>query len=316
MKVSCAIAAIAIYVFSLLSWLYGTTEYIKRHKLNNWNTESNGLIMPCNSTVDLVILGTSRARTFSRFANHERTEKILHRKVLNIARGGGAGVVPMAMELKWFYDRHNHAKTILYFIDPWVLYSHTWNEHNYIANPCFFKEEPFSFDYAFRVYANSGELGLTKYLRAKLKSEWLSYAPLTETYDNSRLYGPTAEGAAKRISCLYDEKLQEANFTRYSKKLSEIVALAEADNARLIFALPPTLLNEPGQERLTNFLRDLQKTHRVEFHDFSKSITDPQFFADYDHLNTKGIVKILNEQILPSLHSKETNAITHARSTL
>lgn len=316
MKVSCGIAAIAIYVFGLLAWLYGTTFYIKRQELNNWNTESNGLIMPRNSHVDLVIMGTSRARTFSRFANHERTEKILHSKVLNIARGGGAGVVPMAMELKWFYDRQNHAKTILYFIDPWVLYSHTWNEQNYMQNPYFFKEEPFSFDYASRVYANAGEIGLAKYLRAKLKSEWLLYAPLTERYDASRLEHPTKDGAAKRLSSLYDEDLKEVNFSRYSRKLSEIVALAEKHGTRLIFASPPTLLEEPGHERLLSYLRDLQKNHRLEVRDFCKCIQDPQFFADYDHLNTKGIEKILTEQIRPSLQSREVNAFSHSHLQL
>lgn len=287
-----------------LLWLYGSTAYIKRQQFTNWNTESNGLIMPRGRDVGMLMLGTSHGRTFSRFSNHQRVEKLLGCDIVNLSRGGGAGVVPMLMDLKWFFDLGNRAKVVVYFIDPWVLYSSTWNENNFSLNCYFFKEEPFSFDYALRVLKSGGKRAVAKYVREKLRIEWLFYKAVSEPIDNGQVKFRDYDLIKRRMAALYDESLSEENFRKYSASLEELVEITTSHGSRLVFVIPPTLLTkEPGQDRLISFLEYLKSKYAISLFDFSESISDCKLYSDHDHLNTQGLIVFTKKYLHPALQN-------------
>lgn len=114
-----------------------------RYSFPNNATESNLLSMTKNTGYDLLFMGTSHARIFSRSKNDEIVEKILSKKMFNISKGGGhGGIFPEYLFLSRFYEEKNSAKDILYFIDPWTFYSSQWNEKNY-----FLEDEPVDFPF-------------------------------------------------------------------------------------------------------------------------------------------------------------------------
>lgn len=209
----------------------------------------------------------------------------------------------MLMDLEWFFDLGNQTKVIIYFIDPWVLYSNVWNENNFSLNAYFFKEEPFSFDQAFRIFKYGGQKALEKYFRERLKIEWLRYAPVNYKAKNDQcLTRSDPDKVKRRLAFLYCESAKESNFRKYSAKLEEIAMLSATNKAKLIFIVPPTLLGkEPGHETTIAFLNSLRSKYAVPFFDFSQSIKDPRFFSDSDHLNAEGVIVFVREFLRPTL---------------
>jgi hypothetical protein len=302
MQPSRALLATALMPVVVLAWLYGTTAFVKRQVFNNWNTESNGLIMPRAQSVDMVLLGTSHGRNFSRFSNHQRTERLLHSEIVNLSRGGGAGIVPMLMDLKWFFDLGNRTQVVVYFIDPWVLYSSTWNENNFSQNPYFFKEEPFSFDYALRVLKSGGKRAVAKYVREKLRIEWLLYKPVSQPIDKTHVAFRDSALVKGRLAALYNQALSQENFRKYTAKLEELVQVSRSHDARLVFVVTPTLLaKEPGHDHMISMLKMLRTKYKTPFFDFSESIKEPHLYSDHDHLNTEGLELFISTHLKPAL---------------
>ena len=115
---------ICIYLF----FAYGGSTFVKQNSFKNWETESNFLIIPNNQKYDLIFLGTSHGRIFSRASNHGIVEKVLNKKLLNLSRGSGGGIAPALINMLAFYHKGNKVDRVIYFIDPWIFYSSNWNE--------------------------------------------------------------------------------------------------------------------------------------------------------------------------------------------
>ncbi len=291
-----AATLVALNALVLAALVYASSAYVLRHHWRNWETESDLAIMPAREHVDLVFLGTSHARTFSRASNHRRVEMALDRRILNLARGGGGGVVPMRAALSVFFERGNTVDTIVYFIDPWVLYSAAWNEDN-----AFYEGEPFSLDFARQVYRYAGARGLRDYVLEKLTWSWIDAAPDRTEQDERIVPARSADAAAKRIANLYNAGTDPAVFRKYAALLEDLVVFATA-RTRLVFVIPPTLLgDEPGTPELRALLKRFRSTYGVPFFDLRDSITTPALFGDHDHLNTRGVTLFAAEFLRPAL---------------
>jgi len=77
---------LACTVFTLICL---TTVFVKRNDFKNWQTESNLLIMPGDETHDLMFLGTSHARQFSRHNNHTKVSELLNTEFINLGSTDG-----------------------------------------------------------------------------------------------------------------------------------------------------------------------------------------------------------------------------------
>src|SRR3989344_9671434 len=115
-----------LLVFGINAGLYLLIAYypVWRYDFSNGMTESSLLVIPEDGHFDMLFMGTSHSRVFSRSGNHERVENIMGRRLLNISKGGGhGGIVPEKLFLEMFFDRGNQAEEIVYFIDPWTFFS-------------------------------------------------------------------------------------------------------------------------------------------------------------------------------------------------
>lgn len=270
-----------------------------RYSFEHYTSESNLLAEPHNETYDLLLLGTSHPRIFARNGNHERVEHILSRHIANISKGGGhGGVFPELLFLSRFYENGNHARTALYFIDPWVFYSREWNEGNY-----FLGEEPFDLRlFAKAIKAGADRSTVIDYVQSKLGRRWILLTPATRELNVDRVPSVAAMATAcqKEIQNSYMNGLDHESFVRYTNMLEETVTLAEQQHTRVTFLFPTSLCeNVPGKNQVMRFLEELKQRHHIEIHDFSKAMDEPQYFYDYNHLNSAGVEFFTEKYLLP-----------------
>jgi hypothetical protein len=263
----------------------------------NNETESNLLITPKYKHYDYVFLGTSHGRTFSRYGNHQRIESILESTVLNLSLGSGGGVLPALTSLEYFVRRGNSATTLVYFLDPWVLYYRKYNE-----NHVFVHNEPLSGQFALLLLKNGfDKIRLLEYIRTKYQSTWRHQSPDLTIADTSvvkwsdSLANLTMKGRSPG-------PLDTNQFRIYCKTLRQIFEIAKSQNMKIKVVIPPTLIGEtPGHREMVKELEVLQSQIGVSFVDHTSVINQVGLFSDHDHLNTQGIVTYTTDYLKPFL---------------
>ncbi len=294
---------ISINLIVLLAALYLSSFYVQRKPYENSQTDSNLLIMPQRSAVDLVILGTSHGRNFARKGNHERVERILGQRVLNLSVGGGGGIIPGKIALDTFYENHNTTPRIVYFIDSFVFYSRMWNEEN----DRFAQREPFSLSFLNRLLQYQVDPNVIRnYCREKLNYKWLTGKPDTDRIMRKTVTPDEVSRKRQLEDTLYVDKESAFAFQRYAAKLEELVAEAQIHHSNVIFVRPPTLYGkERGENRLLLLLEQLKQKYGVEVYDYSKSMLSyDRFYQAYEdpvHLNTNGVIYFTERYLKPIL---------------
>lgn len=271
------------FVIILVPFFYFWLE--NRYQYENWNTESNLFIIPENSSFDLLIMGTSHGRIFSRNQNHLIVEKILSKKILNISYSSG-GIIPEEIFLEYFFKKGNKTKSIVYFIDPFVLYSSSWNEKFYdlgIAEPinALFLSELFSFDINKRV--------IFDYFASKFTLKWITKKP-NDSLPILQTVSLNNSDIKWRINNLYPDSMNNNNFNKYANELKKVVSLSEKNNAKIVFVIPSTLFEDPGNKQLEKLLKIFKEKYNIPYYDYSSAIKDSNLFYDIDHLNRRGII--------------------------
>lgn len=266
-----------VVVVSIPVWSYTYT---------NDETESNLLIIPktgFSKTYPVMIMGTSHARVFSRNNNHQNVEDLLNAQVINISKGGGhGGLTEEYIFLKYFYDNGNQTKTIFYFLDPWVLYSDSWNNDNYFAS-----DEPLNAEFLISLLkSNMSWPVITNYLKSKMTWGWITTKPNKASFN---LIGyPEINPALikKTVDEFYLDGLNENTFQKYAAVINKTVDLAQKHGSQIVFIIPPTLLGEmPGEGEVKAYL---DKNQFVYF-DGSNEMLNKRWFYDSQHLNTEGV---------------------------
>jgi len=293
-----------INVLVLLAIASLTSAYVQRRPYTNAQVDSNLLIMPSNQAVDLIIFGTSHGRNFARKGNHERVEKILGWKVANLSIGGGGGVVPASLMLDIFHEHHNQARKIVYFIDPFVLYSRQWNE----GNDRFARREPFSLYFFGKLLQHQIDPVIIKnYIQSKVSWTWLKTEPdldklMQTTVRPEQL---TKARIAARNRAMFLDDTDTRNYERYSAVLESMIRQAQARGSEFILVIPPTMFDEGNRaEMLRNLLSRLKRQYGVKTYDHSKVIGNHRFFEDPDHLNTYGVSYYTQQYLLPMLNGR------------
>ncbi len=285
----------------LMAWI--SIEIIhyfeNRYHYHNWETDSDLLIMPIHKSVDLLIMGSSHARIFTRDKNHLRVEKILNKSMVDVGKGGGeGGIVTNLVMLNYFYDQEDTAKQIVYFMDAWPFFTSKWNEKSY-----FLTNEPINED-LFRLclkYHVDKDVMLN-YFKSKYTIDWLERRPNTREINNDILQDVSQEAIQKRLASLYIEPYDEQVFNHYAALLEEVVRLAQAHHAKLTFIFPATLLDDNrGKDKVLKLLSTFKTKYGTDYYDYSDVIQDHTLFYDHDHLNTKGVVYFTEKYLKPLL---------------
>ncbi len=269
------------------------------YQYHNWETDSDLLIIPQNKSVDLLIMGSSHARIFTRDKNHLRVENILHKSLIDIGKGGGeGGIVTNLVMLNYFYDQGDTAKQIIYFIDAWPFFSSKWNEKSY-----FLTNEPINADLlrlCFQYHVDHDVM--LNYFKSKYTIDWLERKPKSREINNDELHDISREAIEKRLASLYIEPYDVNVFNHYAFLMEEVIQLARAHHAKLTFIFPPTLLDDNrGKDKVLKLLSGFKTKYGTDYYDYSNVIQDYTLFYNHDHLNTKGVAFFTDKYLAPLL---------------
>lgn len=274
----------------------------------NYQTESNLLVFQNNTHYDLLLMGISHARNFSRHKNHLRVEKILGQKIINIGQGGGAcGVNEQLFYLDYFYFRNNKSKRVVYILSPPLFFS----ESLPIASNTF-DFETFEFNFLTRYLTfpseNKAERILS-YLQNKNSKEWLNYYPNSLERKAGELSKIDSTAIEEGQDLAYQNS-SESNMIRFRKsalRIEETIKLARKHHSEVILIIPPTLFGKwRGHEKVVRFGLKMANKSGVQFYDLSESVLIPNYYYDHHHLNTKGI-EYFTEKFLRPIFSNKKN---------
>jgi len=274
-----------INVAIILAILFYINKRDNKNNYKQFETESVIYSIPESKTFDLIIMGSSHGRMFTRGKNHLNVEKILNKKIVNISKSA-AGIVPEFEFLKYFYKNGNKASEIWYFIDPFIFYSSKWNEELY-----FLTDEPFRFDFFFQIlFSNLTSEVKYNYIKSKFSTEWIDFNASILPETESKLTKIDSTAVQKRAISVYPSGLSEEVFDKYSSVFKQLIMFANAKELKITFIIPPTLLGFlPGMKELKLFLKNIKKDDSISYFDFSETIKNPAYYYNHDHLNNNGV---------------------------
>ena len=266
-----------------------------------YETDSVLLSTSQNTTVDYLVMGTSRAKVLTRFqCNYEALRQGLNGTVASIALPFGGGIVPEKLMFQSFLDRGNRAKTILYFIEPFVFYSHSLNQqHRFVYY------EPLEPKLLGRMAFNHiPPMRIFTYIQSKFSYDWFAQEPQLMGCNHAIIEDPEIDmvKVALRSEALYSDGSQEDVFKYYTREFEQIIEIGRRNGSRFVFVLAPTLLgDERGKEPLLAFLHEMEKRYNYPVYDFSNDLRDLKLYSDYDHLNAEGVERFVNEFLKPGI---------------
>ncbi len=298
----------ALYILLLLLVLFTmlkiSSYIVKKRGFQNHETESNLLVMNSKEKFDILFMGISHARNFSRYKNHQRIEEILAKEIINIGQGGGrCGINEQLFYLDYFYSKKNKASTVVYVISPPLFFSETLP----IASNTF-DREPFELDFFLRYISFRSENKherLFSYWQSKLNRKWLSQKPFSSDSKNEQLDSIDVTAITKGQRMVYKDSLALNRFAKSTERVEETILLALKNKSNVVLIIPPAIFGKwKGHAKVEEFARRMQKHKGVAFYDFSETILSPEYYYDHHHLNTNGVVYFTEHYLKPALHKK------------
>lgn len=289
-------------VFSviLIVVLLATSHFVAKKGFKNSQTESNTLIIKEKQQYDLMFMGISHARNFSRHGNHELVEQLLGKKIINIGQGGGiCGINEQLFYLDYFYSKGNTADTIFLILTPPMLTSETLP-----VSSATFDSEVFDLSFFFRYLwfdTENKQERMVQYVQSKLQSKWIKTKPNYSVVKKDSLTGIDLAAISKGMKIAHGETISKERFEKSCVAIKKIINKARTNNSTIVMIIPPALFGKwPEHDLVVNFARTLKQEQNVAFYDFSESVLSPNYYYDHHHLNTKG-VKYFTELYLKPL---------------
>ena len=294
----CSLLLALMFILLIIS-----SAFVRSKGFNNYTTESNTLFLKENECFDILFMGISHARNFSRHKNHLRVENILKSKVVNLGQGSGAcGVNEQLFYLDYFFYRGNTVSKIIYVLSPPMLFSPTLP----IASNTF-KYEMFEIPFLFRYLQFKSEnknARIIYYLQSKLHPRWLFRKPYTKESMNKQLDSLNIDVVMNGQNVAYGgTNLNLIQFNKSIKIVEETIKLAKNNNSEVILLIPPALFGKWRGHQETICFAELMKDKysNVKIIDGSETILNPEYYYDNHHLNTDGIVLFTKNYLLPML---------------
>lgn len=285
-------------MFIFLVFLFSKIVELRNYK--NWETESNLLIMRPNTHFDILFLGNSHSRNFSRHKNHQRVEKILNKKIINFGRTGGiTGFGDYLLYLQYAYSKNITFDTIIVNIFSQMLFS----KSSYIASNTF-EDEPFKFDFFIQYvkypYTQNKFQKLFYYMRSKISLKWLVRMPYSLDAKTDSLLEIDSSKIKKGFEIAFFDGIDTAVFNYNANIVEEIIKTAQQNGATVVFITTPTLFgNWPHHEYVVDLMDYFKQKYNVDYYNFADSIKVPNYYYDHHHLNTKGIVLFTEKFLKP-----------------
>lgn len=266
-------------------------------RLKNWETESNLLVMGENEHYDVAILGTSRGRIFSRDANHQVMEEILGKKVINLSKGGGGGLMPAELHLANFFDRGNRVDCIFYLVDPWVFFCPINNENNNF----FLRDEPFEISVLWKLIVRGyPSERIFSYIQMIAKDDWENFTRYAEPGLSELTLKAIDPVKQEKARAHYLSLYEPDRFETYSRYLHKINALAKAHGSRMVYILLPILMDDfPGAAQVDQKLRAVSRQEGVAYYNLIASVRDIRYFYDHMHFNRAGVAYFASSFLKP-----------------
>lgn len=277
------------FVGLLVIVLLETSRYVDSKKFKNSQTESNTLVIKSDRRYDIMFMGISHARNFSRYGNHEIVERILNRKIVNIGQGGGlCSINEQLFYLDYFFSKGNKVNTVALILTPPMLTS----EKLPIASNTFDLEVfdlKFFYRYLFFDSENKYQR-IIEYCQSKLKSKWISLKPDFTIGKADSLVSIDKTVVEKGILLARRQNINIERFNKSCFHVEKIIEVAEHNNSKIVMIIPPALFGKwPEHNKVIDFANMMKEKHGVKFYDFSESVLEPKYYYDHHHLNTKGI---------------------------
>lgn len=289
-----------IVIAYILTDLFVLSKTTPEVRLANWETEANLPVIGKREYYDVVMLGTSHARIFSRYQNHERVEKALDRKFINLSQGGErGGVRNQQVYLDYFLRRRNTAETLVYFVDPFVFYRSSLdnNEKIYI-------NEPYRKDFASLLKQVETDTKKIDFYNTKDSRgiQPIEYPEFDKTYQETQSGTPSLDAINERIQFLYTDDYNKVKFDETLRVLMGTITKAKNEGMRVIVIVPTTQLPEQlGDKYVLEALKEESNKGDFEYYNYSHIISDTAMYYDTDHLNTEGIVFFTKQYLKPIL---------------
>ena len=286
-----------LLIISLL--LTVSSSIVRSRGFSNYTSESNTLFLKKNQQYDILFMGISHARNFSRHKNHLRVEKILDSKIINIGQGGGAcGIKEQLFYLDYFFKMGNRSSKVICVLSPPMLFSKTLPlASNTFDNEVF----DISFFTNYLVFSSENKQSrIMSYLKSKLRPTWLFKKPFTKESENTTLVSLDKKTVDEGQDMAYGgSELDMTQFQKASNVIEEIITISKEENSEVILLIPPALFGKwRGHTETFFFAKTMKKKYpNVKIFDGSETELRPEFYYDNHHLNTNGIIHFTNKYL-------------------
>lgn len=290
---------LVLFFVSFFFLLTVLSDYVNKKGFKNSQTESNTLIIRENEAYNVLFLGISHARNFSRNGNHERVEKILNNKIINLGQGGGkCSINEQLFYLDYFYSKGNKTDKVCIVLSPPMLSSTTLP----FASTTFENEAfdiSFFTKYLFFDAENKSER-LLNYTQSKFSKNWLSKKPIQSKRNDKFLNEIDSAKIDEGFKLAYGSGVNMKQFEKSCSQVLEIIKLAQKNNSKVYFFIPPALFGKwPGHYQSIKFLKENIMEYNFKYADFSEVILDPKMYYDHHHLNSNGVNFFSNNFLVP-----------------
>ena len=272
-------------------------------RLSYAESESNLLTSGRGEHVPVVLLGTSRGRVFSRDGNHERVEKILGEKFVNLSKGGGGGLMPAEVHLSWFYHKGNTVDHVIYLVDPWVFYSSNSNENNNF----FLRDEPFEFFIFWKLLRDGYPITrLFAYLQMTSVTDWKKISKYGDPGLDNLVLKAIDEKKTEDARKNYLEGFDRGSFVAYGPVVSRINRMVREHGGKITYVMLPLLMKDfPGLTEVDAFLKEAAlREEGMDYINCASCMQETKYYYDHMHFNKVGVEYFLNTCILPILHGE------------
>jgi len=287
------LAAVVLSVVFLLSW-----AYTSRLTYTNAETEANLPILTHDTHHDVLMMGISHARIFSRHRNHERFEDKTGKSMINLSQGGGfGGLDNQLLHLKYFLEQGNTANELVIVLSPMLMFNNS-TDLTRVA----FEREPFDPNFFGFVAENGVEnryQQLGYYLRSKLFWTWITTKPTSLERMDKRIDGLDSAAMARTMPGAYPYGLDSAQFADRSAVTENIFMVAQQNGMKITVMMPASLFGKwPGHDETMDWLDQKKDTYDLRIIDLSdRWEMQTEYFYDHHHLNTDGVMKAIEALI-------------------